>query len=471
MTPEEFRSAGHEIIDWIADFRGGIEQLPVRSRAKPGDVSARLAAEAGATRDPLRDLLNDLDSIIVPASTHPQHPGYLAFFPANVALSSMLGDFVSTGLGQLGITWESSPALTELEEVVCDWMRSLYRLPAGWKGTIHDTASTACLVAMLVARERASSVGLALGGLQAEPRPLTVYASTQAHSSVQKAVLLAGFGASNLRHIDCDGDYSMRAQLLEEAIVADIEAGFRPAAVVATVGSTATTAVDPLGSIAEITQRHDMWLHVDAAMAGSAMMLDECRWMFEGIESANSISTNPHKWMGTALDCSLFFVRDHRELTSVMSTNPSYLQSQVDGSVTQYRDWGIPLGRRFRALKLWFQLRLDGLEEIESRLRRDLAHAGWLAEEVEKEPHWQVLAPVTLQTVCIRHEPPGVQGEALEAHTLAWAEAINRSGEFFVTPAKLDGRWMVRVSFGALTTERHHVVRFWALCRSLAQQT
>lgn len=467
MTPETFRGAGHQIVDWIADFRDQIERYPVRSKAAPGDVARQLPAGPPSEPESMAAILADLDQIIVPSATHPQHPGYLAFFPANVSLSSMLGDFVSTGLGQLGITWESSPALTELEEVMCEWMRQLYGLPGGWRGTIHDTASTAALVAMLAARERASSVGFGGGGLQAEPQPLVVYASMGAHSSVQKAAVLAGFGIDNVRLVETDDRFGMRPDRLEAIVRADIAAGLKPSIIVATVGTTGTTAVDPLPAIASIARENSIWLHVDAAMAGSAMVLPECGWMFEGVEQADSVSTNPHKWMGTALDCSLFFVRDHAELTRFMSTNPSYLQSSADGTVTQYRDWGIPLGRRFRALKLWFQLRLDGVDEIRSRLRRDMEHARRLAAQAEGADGWRVLAPVVLQTVCLRHEPPGLDPEQLDMHTLRWAEAINDSGEFYVTPALLEGRWMVRVSFGSLLTERRHAERFWELCQQV----
>ncbi|MFN0281948.1 MAG: pyridoxal phosphate-dependent decarboxylase family protein, partial [Kineosporiaceae bacterium] len=302
-------------------------------------------------------------------------------------------------------------------------------------------------------------------------------ASPQCHSSVPKAVLLAGFGADNLRHVELDPvTYALRPDALRAAMAADVAAGRRPAAVVAAVGTTGTTAVDPVGALVEVAAAHGAWVHVDAAMAGSALLLPECRHLVDGVEGADSLSWNPHKWMGTILDCSLLYVRDVQHLVRVMSTDPAYLRSAVDGEVTQYRDWGIPLGRRFRALKLWFHLRLDGVEAIRARLRRDLANAAWLADQVTAEPGWRVLAPVTVQTVCLRHEPAGtvgddgtvLDGEALDVHTLAWAQAVNASGLAFVTPSVLEGRWLVRVSIGATATERSDVAALWDLLRAEA---
>jgi len=478
MNPEEFRVAAHALVDWIADYRERIPDLPVLAQVGPGDVARALPAEPPAEGGAeIGDLLADLDRVVVPGLTHVQHPMHFGWFPSNACLASILGDLASGGLGALGITWQSAPALTELEEVVCAWMRTLTGLPEGWTGAIHDTASTACLVALLAARERASDYGEARGGLQAEPMPLVVYASPHAHSCVPKAALLAGFGRDNLRFVDVDPvTYAMRPDALRDTIAADVAAGRRPAAVVVSVGTTGTTAIDPLAEIADVAAEHGMWVHVDAAMAGSALLLPEYRWLVEGVERADSLSWNPHKWMGTALDCSLLYVRDAEHLVRVMSTNPSYLRSAVDGEVTQLKDLGIPLGRRFRALKLWFHLRLDGVPAIQARLRRDLANAAWFADQVRAEPGWRLLAPVRLQTVCVRHEPArlvgddGVacDGEALDRHTLAWVDAINSSGAAFLSASVLDGRWMVRVSVGVEATEREHVAALWDLMREAA---
>ncbi len=469
MNPEEFRKIGHQLIDWIADYRSRVADLPVRSRVEPGDIRLQLPVAPPAQPESFDGIFNDLEKIILPGLSHWQHPNFYGYFPSNGELPSVLGDYLSTGLGVLGLSWISSPALTELEEVVTDWMRQMLGLSAAWSGVIQDTASTSTLVALLCARERASNYSLGRGGLQGEEHPLVVYASTQGHSSVEKAALLAGFGRLNLHFVPTDEKYAMKPEALEEAIRADVEAGRVPCAAVATTGTTGTTALDPIAAIAEIAHRHGAWLHVDSALAGSAMILPECRWMWEGIEAADSLVLNPHKWLGVAFDCSLYYVRDPEHLVRVMSTNPSYLQSAVDSQVKNLRDWGIPLGRRFRALKLWCLIREQGVEGLQARLRRDLENAQWFTGQVRAAPDWCVLAPVPLQTVCVRHEPPGLEGEALDKHTLAWVERVNNSGGAYLTPSVLDGRWMVRVSIGSLATERRHVEALWALMRGEAE--
>ncbi len=480
VTPEEYRAAAHSLVDWVADLRLGMESLPVQAQVAPGDVRSMLSPmpPAAGQVDSIADVIADLNRIVLPGTTHLQHPSYFGYFPSNHSLSSILGDVVSGGIGALGITWISNPALTEVEEVMCDWMRQLVGLSPAWKGSIHDTASSACLVAMICAREQASRYAFQSGGTQAVDQPMVVYSSPQAHSSVLKAALLAGFGRDNVRLVNVDANYSMDADHLRTLISEDIAAGRRPAGIVAAVGTTGTTAIDPVAAIVDVARSAavdvPIWVHVDAALAGSAMLLEECRIHWEGVEGADSISWNPHKWMGTALDCSMFLVRDTEHLIRCMSSNPSYLRSDVDGEVTSYKDWGIPLGRRFRALKVWFQLRLDGIESIQARLRRDLDNAQWLLTAVEAAAGdgWNVLAPVPFQTVCVRHEPPGLvrDGAALDAHTLKWCAAINDSGAAFLTPSVLDGRWMVRVSIGAEPTERHHVERLWALMQEEAQR-
>lgn len=469
MTPEEFRQAGYQLIDWIADYRARLAALPVMSPVAPGEVRTQLPPAPPEQPEPFAGILHDLDTIIVPGVSHWQHPSFFGYFPANSELASVLGDYISTGLGIIGLSWQSSPALSEVEEVVTDWMRQMVGLSEAWSGVIQDTASTSTLLALLCARERATDYSLARGGLQAEPRPLVVYTSPHSHSSVEKAALLAGFGRVNVRTIATDASYAMRADALVEAIAADRAAGAQPCAIVATTGTTATTALDPIDAIGEIAQREGLWLHVDAAMAGSAMILPECRWMWQGIERADSLVLNTHKWLGVAFDCSLYFVRDTQHLVRVMSTNPSYLQTAVDDQVKNLRDWGIPLGRRFRALKLWCLIREQGVAGLQARLRRDIANAQWFAAQVRATPGWRVLAPVPLQTICIRHEPAGLAGAALDAHTQAWAERANRSGSVYLTPAKLDGQWMVRISIGALPTERAHVEALWTLLQQVVQ--
>ena len=462
MTPEEFRQHGYAIVDWIADYRTRVADHPVMARTAPGEVKARLPQSPPEQPEPFERVLADLDTIVMPGLSHWQHPQFFGYFPCNGTLGSVLGDYVSTGLGVLGLAWQSSPALTEVEEVATDWLRQMSGLSKQWQGVIEDTASTSTLLALICARERVTNYALAHGGLPAEARPLVIYASAYSHSSVDKAALLAGFGKDNIRHVACDEHFAMRPDALAAAIAEDRAAGRVPCAVVGTMGTTTTTALDPLRAIGGVVAGQGIWFHVDAAMAGSAMVLPECRWMWDGIELADSLVVNPHKWLGAAFDCTVYFVKDAEHLVRVMSTNPSYLQSSADGRVKNYRDWGIPLGRRFRALKLWFLIREQGVSGLQARLRRDLENARWLADQVAAAPGWRVLAPVPLQTLCVRHEPPGLSGEALDRHTQAWCDRLNRSGQAYLTPATLDGRWMVRVSIGSEQTERPHVERLWA---------
>jgi aromatic-L-amino-acid decarboxylase len=469
MTPEAFRRYGHRVVDWIADYRTRVDRLPVQSRVAPGDVRGQLAPDPPQTPEPFDAVLQDLDRAILPGLTHWQHPAFFAYFPANAALASVLGDFLSTGLGVIGLNWQASPALTELEQLTADWMRRMTGLSDAWTGTIHDTASTASLVALLCARERTSGFSLQRGGLQAEAHPLVVYASTESHSSVEKAALLAGFGREHVRKVPVDDTFAVSPNALRTALEEDARHGRRPCAIVATVGTTASTAFDPVAALADIAREFGCWLHVDAAMAGAAMILPECRHLWDGVEQADSLVVNAHKWLGAAFDCSLYYVRDPVHLVRVMSTNPSYLRTEADARATNLRDWGIPLGRRFRALKLWALIRTEGVTGLQARLRRDLEHARWLAAQIDAAPGWERVAPVQLQTVCVRHRPPGVDGEALDRHTLDWLGRINHSGEAFLNAAILGGRWTVRVSIGMIPTERAHVEALWRRMRAAAE--
>jgi aromatic-L-amino-acid decarboxylase len=457
MHSDEFRRLGHRLIDWIADYRAKVAEHPVMSQVQPGAVRAMLPSAPPDQPEPFEDVLADLDRVVVPGLSHWQHPSFFAYFPSNSELASVLGDFMSTGLGVLGLSWQSSPALTELEEVVVGWVRQMIGLSPAWSGVIQDTASSSTLVALVCARERAAP---------GHAERLVVYASAQSHSSVAKAAMIAGFGRHDVRQIPTDGNYAMRADALAQAMKVDADRGRVPCAVVATTGTTASTAVDPIDAIAKVAGEHRAWLHVDAALAGSAMILPECRWMWNGIEAADSLVLNPHKWLGASFDCSLYYVRDAEHLVRVMSTNPSYLRTGSDHQVNNLRDWGVPLGRRFRALKLWCLLREQGVAGLQARLRRDIENARWLETRVRETPGWRVLAPVPLQTVCVRHEPEGLVGEELDRHTNAWVDRINRSGAAYLTPAVLDGRWMARVSIGGLGTERRHVEALWSRMRA-----
>ena len=472
MDIEEFRRLGHELIDWIADYREKAYRgdFPVLRNVAPGTVKRALPAAPPVEPESFDAVLTDLNNVIVPACTQWLDPRFFAYFPSNSSLSAVLGDYVSTGLAQLGLNWQSSPALTELEEVAIDWLRQMLGLSDAWSGVIQDTASTGALVALICARERTTAHGATRGGLQSEAKPLVVYASSQSHSSVDKAALMAGFGRTHVRAVPVDERFSMRAAAFAQLVKSDLENGLQPCAVVATTGSTATTACDPLADIAKVAREHGLWMHVDAALAGSAMILPEYRKLWDGIEGADSLVINPHKWLGASFDCSTYFVRDPEHLIRVMSTNPSFLRTAADSQVKNFRDWGIPLGRRFRALKLWFLIREQGVSGLQARLRRDIGYAQWLAARVDAAPLWKRVAPVPLQTVCVRHEPLGLSGEALDKHTLAWVKRINESGKAYLTPATLDGRWMVRVAFGGEATEQRHVEELWGLMQAEASR-
>jgi aromatic-L-amino-acid/L-tryptophan decarboxylase len=470
VTPNEFRRAGHALVEWIAAYRERLAagEFPVQARVAPGDLIASLPKAAPERGEPIDAILADLDTLILPGLTHWQHPRFFGYFPSGGSLASVLGDLASTGLGVIGLNWQASPALTELEQVTTDWLRDLLGLPATFSGVIQDTASAASFVALVCARERATDYGAAREGLQGGGAPLVVYASAQAHSSIEKAALLAGFGRQYVRAVELDAEFRLDVAALDAAVRRDRAAGLVPCAVVATTGTTATTAMDPIAAIAAIARRERLWLHVDAAMGGNAMLLPECRHHWDGIEAADSIVVNPHKWLTVAFDCSLYLVRDQEHLVRVMSTTPSYLQTPMDAQVRNYRDWGIPLGRRFRALKLWLTLREQGAEAIRARLRRDLANAQWLAAEVDAAPQWRRIAPVVLQTVCVRHEPPGLDTAALDAHARRWTQAINDSGTAYLTPAVIGGRWTTRVSIGVELTEAGHVAQLWQAMRTAA---
>lgn len=471
MTPEEFRQAAHELVDWIADYRERVTrgEYPVTPSLQPGDLKASLPSTPPVGPEPFADIQRDLDRQILPACSHWQSPSFFGYFPSNSSLAAMLGDFASTGLAQLGLNWQSSPALTELEEVTTDWLRQMLGLPDTFRGVIQDTASTSTLVALICARERTTGHAASRGGMQEAVKRLVVYASAQAHSSVEKAAALAGFGRETVRSIETDNAYAMRSGALLAAIDRDVANGLQPCAVVASVGTTGTTAIDPIATIAPIASRRHLWLHVDAALAGSAMIVPERRAAWAGIDAADSIVVNPHKWLGASFDCSTYFVRDPQHLIRVMSTNPSYLRTSADGLAPNFRDWGIPLGRRFRALKLWFLIREQGVSGLQARIRRDLAHAQWFAAQVDSTAGWVRVAPVPFQTVCVRHEPAGLEGEALDEHTLEWVRRINASGAAYLTPARIDGRWLVRVSFGVEATEREHIEALWTLMRRTAE--
>jgi aromatic-L-amino-acid decarboxylase len=464
MTPDEFRARGREVIDWIADYMEHVEELPVMSRVQPGDIAANLPNHPPARGEQFDAVLSDLDEIVIPGITHWQSPNFFAYFPANASGPSILGDLVSSGLGVQGMLWSTSPAATEVETRMMDWLVEMLGLPERFSsrgaggGVIQDSASSATLAALLAARERATAGRSNREGVDGR---IVVYTSTQAHSSVEKAVRIAGIGSDRLRLIDVDDTFALRPEALEAAILSDLDAGLVPAFVSATIGTTSSTAIDPLPAIGEICARHGVWLHVDAALAGTAALLPEMRWLHEGVELADSYVFNPHKWMLTNFDCSAFFVADRSALIGALSILPEYLRNKASesGEVFDYRDWHVPLGRRFRALKLWFVIRHYGVEGLQAVVLEHLRLARELASWVESDPDFELAAPVPINLVCFRHVGGDEVNEAI-------MHRLNDSGKLFLTHTKLGGRFTLRMSIGQMRTEERHVRRAWELIKA-----
>ena len=460
MTADEFRRHGRAVVDWVADYLERVGDFPVMAQVAPGEVRALLPPHPPEQGEPFEALLADVDRVVVPGLTHWQSPRFFAYFPANASGPSILGELLSAGLGVQGMLWATSPACTELETHVLDWAVELLGLPDRFRsdgqggGVIQDTASSATLCALLAARER---LGAAPGA------PLTVYASEQAHSSVEKAARVAGLGAGALRVVPTDERHAMRADALAAALHADAADGRRPCLVVATVGTTGSTAVDPVRAVAEVVASHGAWLHVDAALAGSAAVCPELRWLHDGVELADSYCFNPHKWLLTNFDCDCFYVADRRPLLQALSVLPEYLRNAASesGAVVDYRDWHVPLGRRFRALKLWFVIRHYGVAGLRRHIRDHVALARHLAEQVEAAPDWELAAPAPLNLVCLRH----VAGDAV---TEAVLQAINASGRAYLTHTRLDGRFTLRVAVGAPSTSAADVDALWQLLQETA---
>jgi aromatic-L-amino-acid/L-tryptophan decarboxylase len=467
MTPAEFRRAAHETVDWVADYLERVEEFPVLSRVEPGEIRSGFPADPPAAGEPWDRILGDLDELILPGVTHWQSPDFFAFFPANSSGPAVLGDLVSSGLGVQGMLWATSPACTELETHVLDWLVEMCGLPERFSstskggGVIQDSASSATLVALLAARERATHGQANRHGAGGD---LTVYTSVHGHSSIDKAVRIAGLGIEQLRHIPAGPNQAMDPDALEEAIVADRAAGLTPAAVVATIGTTSSTAIDPVADIAEICRAHGVWLHVDAAYAGTAAVLPEMRWILDGLDGADSYVFNPHKWMLTNFDCSAFYVADRAELIETLSILPEYLKNQAtaSGAVFDYRDWQVSLGRRFRALKLWFVIRSFGTDGIRAHVRRGIDLAQELAAWVEKDPDFEIATPHPFGLVCFRH----TGGDPVNQRIL---ETINASGEAYITHTVLDDAYTLRAAIGVPGTEQRHVAELWDRIRAAAQ--
>ncbi len=468
MRPDEFRRHAHALVDWMADYLRDVGTLPITPDVAPGHIRERLPAVPPLDAEPFEALFDDFRSIVVPGMTHWNHPGWFAYFPCNNSPPSILGEMLTATIGAQGMSWATSPAATELEQVVMGWLRQMIGLPDGFTGVIQDTASTATLVALLTARERATGGRAGMDGLPADGPPLTVYASREAHSSVDKGVKLAGYGLERLRQIETDDALALLPDALAAAMAADRAAGFRPACVVATVGTTSSTAIDPLRPIAELCRRHNAWLHVDAAYAGAAAIVPELRPLFDGMEQADSVVFNPHKWLLTNFDCTAHFVRDPGALLATFQTAPEYLRTAYDDDVVNFRDWGIQLGRRFRALKLWFVIRSYGVEGLRALIRRHVALARELAGWIEADPEFELMAPVPFGLVCFRWRPAGRTEDQLDALNARLLAAVNAGRRRHLTHTRLGGRYVIRLVVGQRTTEREDVVAAWEAVRGAA---
>ena len=456
MTPDEFRRYGHELVEWVAGYMERVAALPVQASVEPGEIRAALPPVPPEEPEPFEALVRDLDDVVLPGITHWQSPGWFAYFPANTSPPSVLAELVTAALGAQGMMWSTSPALTEIEAHVLDWLVELLGLPQEWKsavgpggGAIQLSASDSTHLAHVVARERAIERG-------ASSEDVVAYTSSQAHSSIEKGARVAAI--RHLRLIDVDRDFALRPSALAEAVARDVADGLAPAIVTSTLGTTGTCAVDPVGEVAAIARRHGLWHHVDAAYAGSALMCPELRVEQDGIARADSFVFNAHKWMFTNFDCSVFWVADRAPLVRAMSILPPYLQNaaSASGEVIDYRDWQVPLGRRFRALKLWWVLRAYGANGIRQHIREHVRLAGWFGGRVDEHPSLVRVAPVAFGLVCFRHLDGNETTDAL-------AEAINRDGSVYVTASTIEEKRFIRVAVGATATTAEDVERLWSI--------
>ena len=464
MTPDEFRKHAHSLVEWMTMYLENVEKYPVKSGVKPGEIFNKIPSSPPEEPEPFENFMCDMDEIIMPGITHWQSPDFFAYFPANSSPPSVLAEMITATIGAQCMNWETSPAAAELEEKMMIWLREMTGLPSTFEGVIQDSASSATLAAIITAREKVTSFAVNDEGSGSVGR-LRVYCSIQAHSSVDKAVKICGIGIKNLVKIGVKDDFSMDPALLQKAIEEDREKGFIPCCVVATIGTTGTTAVDPLRAIGEICSKNDIWLHVDAAMAGTALILPEFRWMIDGKEYVDSLLFNPHKWMFTNFDCTAFFIKDAGALIKTFEILPEYLKTRTRGIVNDYRDWGIPLGRRFRALKLWSVIRSYGTEGLRKKIREHISFAARLKEMIMKEPDFEILAPVVINVVCFRYCPEGRDEKELNSLNEKLNHQINDSGRIYLSHTMINGKYSLRMVTGQTNVTFLHVEKAWEIIK------
>lgn len=468
LDPKHFATHAGQVISWIDNYLKEIETYPVKSGVTPGEIYDRIPVAPPEEPESLNRIVSDLDELILPGITHWQHPNFHAYFPANNSVESILAELVTSAIGAQCMIWETSPAAAELEQRMMEWLRDAMGLPASFEGSIQDSASSASLVALLTAREVKTSFRSNEEGV---PGNLRVYCSEETHSSIEKGVGICGIGKKNLVRVDVDEMMRMDPGSLEKLIVSDLASGMVPAAVVSTIGTTGTMAVDPLKEIAEICTRYDLWLHVDAAFAGTALLLPEYRWMMEGIEQADSFVFNPHKWMFTNFDCSVYFVSNVDLLLKTFEILPEYLKTPTRGVVNDYRDWGVPLGRRFRALKLWFVMRSFGLSGVRERIRTHIKLGEYFAEEVVKIPGIELASEPILNFCCFRFRPEkDPVREKTEKLNRVLLESLNGSGKMFLTHTRIRGKFVLRMVIGQTYVEKKHVDLALAIIKEKAHE-
>ncbi len=469
MTNEDFRKSAHKMVDWMADYMENIESFPVKSQVKPGEIKSKLPNRPSQQGEDMDTIFNDFKKIILPGITHWQHPSFHAYFPGNSSKPSVLAEMLTATLGVQAMIWNTSPAAAELEEQVMEWFKTMMDLPKEWTGSIQNGASDATLNAILTAREKIS--GFTTNQVGITHNKLRVYCSEQAHSSVDKAMAIAGLGKNNLVKISVDNAFALKEEALELAIQQDLEEGFTPLMVVAAIGTTGSTAIDPLEKIAKITQKHNLWLHVDAALAGTALILPEMRWMANGLSKGDSLVFNPHKWMFTNFDASVYFVKDKVALINTFSESPEYLKTKEDNEVTNYRDWGVPLGRRFRALKLWFVIRSFGVEKLQEKIRLHLEFSQDFKSWIEKSAQFRLMAPVDLNTICFRYLNTNKTKEEINLINKQLLEQINSSGKAYLTHTKLNDWFTLRLVIGQTNVAEKHINQVKALISNLIKNS
>lgn len=468
MTHDEFRKHAHELVEWMADYMENVESYPVKSSVIPGEIFSKLPDLPPSKPESFSTLMKDFDEIIMPGITHWQNPNFFAYFPANTSPPSILAEMIIAALGAQCMIWETSPAAAELEEKMMIWLRNMIGLPDLFEGVIQDSASTATLAAILTAREKVTNFQINNEGA-ANAGIFRVYCSEQTHSSVEKAAKISGIGRKNAVKIPVRSDFSIDPEKLKEAIIKDKERGYISCCVVGTIGTTGTTAVDPLRALGEICSEYGIWFHVDAAMAGSALILPEFQWMLDGREYIDSFVFNPHKWLFTNFDCSAFFVKDAATLIKTFEILPEYLKTRTRGQVNDYRDWGVPLGRRFRALKLWSVIRCYGIDGLQTKLRSHIKIAAWLAEQISNESDFEILAPVTICVVCFRYNPEGYSENQKNAMNEKLNHTLNDSGSLYLSHTVLNGKYTLRMVTAQTNVTNEHVEKAWSVIKETAR--